>query len=246
MSNISRSLDRFLGYIENAVNYSDFKINMMKADVNFNSDIEKANYINKVIEEISELDDEIRIEIILKKLAKDYNIGYNTLEKKFSDLIEKNIKPEKISEVKKASTSHKNKYRKAIEQVIYFMLTNEWTISEVSREKILITDEDLRILVNEIIYYYEKRGTINIADFITYLSDKEKLLDSFNDIINSDYTEQVDKKTLYLYFKVIRDDAIKIQIKVLNNRMKDELDPVKQATLANEIAKLRKEEEKNG
>ena len=110
----------------------------------------------------------------------------------------------------------------------------------------LITDEDLRILVNEIIYYYEKRGTINIADFITYLSDKEKLLDSFNDIINSDYTEQVDKKTLYLYFKVIRDDAIKKQIKVLNNRMKDELDPVKQATLANEIAKLRKEEEKNG
>ena len=69
MSRRSRSLkegkDRFLGYIENAVNYSDFKINMMKADVNFNSDIEKANYINKVIEEISGLDDEIRIEIIL-------------------------------------------------------------------------------------------------------------------------------------------------------------------------------------
>ena len=238
--------DSFKSYIENAVNYNDYKINSMKENVNFNSIEETSNYINKVLEELVNVTDSIRIEIILKKLAKDYNIGYNTLEKKFSDLKEKNIKPEKISEVKKASTSHKNKYRKAIEQVIYFMLTNEWTISEVSREKILITDEDLRILVNEIIYYYEKRGTINIADFITYLSDKEKLLDSFNDIINSDYTEQVDKKTLYLYFKVIRDDAIKKQIKVLNNRMKDELDPVKQATLANEIAKLRKEEEKNG
>ena len=243
---LNNGADSFKSYIENAVNYNDYKINSMKENVNFNSIEETSNYINKVLEELVNVTDSIRIEIILKKLAKDYNIGYNTLEKKFSDLKEKNIKPEKISEVKKASTSHKNKYRKAIEQVIYFMLTNEWTISEVSREKILITDEDLRILVNEIIYYYEKRGTINIADFITYLSDKEKLLDSFNDIINSDYTEQVDKKTLYLYFKVIRDDAIKKQIKVLNNRMKDELDPVKQATLANEIAKLRKEEEKNG
>ena len=126
------------------------------------------------------------------------------------------------------------------------MVTNEWVISEVAREKLLITEEDVRILVKEIIYYYDNVGTINIADFITYLSDKEKLLISFNNILNSGYTEEVDKETLYLYFKVIREDAIKKQIKVLEKKLKEELDPVKQSLIANEIAKLRIGEVSNG
>ena len=38
--------ERFEGLINNAVNYSDFKINKLRDNVNFRSDEEKANYIN--------------------------------------------------------------------------------------------------------------------------------------------------------------------------------------------------------
>ncbi len=238
--------ESFISYIENAVRYNDYKINAMKENVNFNSAEETSMYINKVLSEIVNIDDEIRIEIILKKLAKDYNIEYNTLEKRFLEL-KKDVQKEEVKyEIKRASTGRKSKYRKAIEQVIYFMVTNEKVISEVSREKLIITDEDARILVKEIIYYYEKYGTINIADFITYLSDKEKLSISFNNILNSGYTEEVDKETLYLYFKVIREEVVKKQIEVLGKRLKEEIDPVKQALIANEIAKLRIGELNNG
>ncbi len=238
--------ESFLSYLENAVNYNDYKIKVIREDVNFNSIQETSDYINRVIEEISVIDDVIRCEIILKKLAKDFNIGYNTLEKKFLNLRKKNQKPKVQLEVKKVSLSRKNKYRKAMEQVVYFMLTNEWVISEVEREKLLISDLDVRILVKEIIYYYKKYGSVTIADFITYLSDKDELLISLNSIINASYRDQLDKETLYLYFGVIREDSINRQIKVLEKKLREELDPKRQAMIGNEIRALRIGEIKNG
>lgn len=238
--------ETFLNYIENAINYNDYKIKVMRENVNFNSIEETSNYVNKVIEEISNIDDVIRTEIILKKLAKDFNIGYNTLEKKFLNERKKSQERRQPQVITKVSTVVKNKYTKAIEQVIYFMLTNEWVISEVDRSRLLISEEDKRCLVKEIIYYYQKFGKVTIADFITYLADKEKLLVSLNGILNSNYTDQVDKETLYLYFKVIREDTVKRQIKILERKLKNELDPVKQAMIGNEIMSLRIGDSLNG
>ena len=119
-------------------------------------------------------------------------------------------------------------------------------ISEVEREKLLISDLDVRILVKEIIYYYKKYGSVTIADFITYLSDKDELLISLNSIINASYRDQLDKETLYLYFGVIREDSINRQIKVLEKKLREELDPKRQAMIGNEIRALRIGEIKNG
>ena len=148
--------------------------------------------------------------------------------------------------MKRVSLSRKNKYRKAIEQVIYFMLTNDWVISEVEREKLLISDLDARILVKEIIYYYKKYGSVTIADFITYLSDKSELLISLNSIISCSYSDQLDQETLYLYFRVIREDSLNRQIKVLEKKLKEELDPKRQAMIGNEIRALRIGDNING
>lgn len=239
--------ESFLSYLENAVNYNDYKIKVMKENVNFNSIEETSNYINNVLKETSKIEDPIRTEIILKKLAKDFNIGYNTLEKKFLNFQQENQK-QKQPEIQfnTGNTSKKNKYRKAIEQVIYFMLTNEWVISEVDKSRLLIPEENMRILVKEIIYYYKKYGKITIADLITYLEDKEELLISLNSILSETYMDQVDKETLYLYFKVIKEDTIKKQIKVLERKLKEELDPKKQAMIGNEIRALRIGDNRNG
>lgn len=240
--------DAFLSYIENAINFNDYKIKVMQNNVNFNSVSETTDYINRVIEEISGLDDEIRVEIILKRLAKDFNIGYNTLEKKFlNKRAEKDIqRHSQQKRVKRREVVKKDKYQKALEQIIYFMVNNKWVIHEVKIENLLITDEIKRKLIHEIIYYYERYGKISIADMITYLNDKEKLLNSFNEIINSAYMDQVDKETLYLYFKVIRDENLKNQIKVLERKLKNELDPIKQAKIGNEIRALRIGDNENG
>ena len=58
--------------------------------------------------------------------------------------------------------------------------------------------------------------------------------------------DQVEKETLYLYFKVIKEENLKKQIKVLERKLKNELDPIKQAKIGNEIRALRIGDNKNG
>lgn len=236
--------DKFISYLENAVNFNDYKLKVMRENVNFQSDEEKSNYINNVLSEIATIDDEIRVEIILKKLAKEFDLRYNTLEKRLFSI--KKEKPQKdIVKIKK-ETIHKDKYQQAIEQIIYYMLTNEWVITEVIREKLLVTNDNMRKLVQEIIYYYKHYGKITIADFYTYLTEKETLLISLNEILNSNYQDSLTKEVLYLYFQVIKDENKKQQIKLLEKRLVEEVDPLAQAQIAEEIRRLRIGDNNNG
>ena len=122
--------ERFQGLIESAINFSDFKMQKLRENVDFRSDEEKANYINKVIEETAKLEDPIRREVVLKRLAKEFDIGYNTLEMRINSLLKKK-EPKKILEIPKKKDNKKNKYTKAFEQIIYFMLNNDWIITQV-------------------------------------------------------------------------------------------------------------------
>ena len=232
--------DRFLGLIDNALNFSDFKINKMKESVDFRSDEQVADYINKVLQETTKINDSIRVEVILKRLAKEFDIGYNTLDMRFRDLLsEKEKKPLIQIPQTKPKNTRKDKYIQAMEQVIYFMFYNDFVITEVEREHLVFESETMRALSSEIIYYYQRHGTINVADFYTYIQDKESLLNLYNEILAGDYVEKTTKDDLFLYFKVIREYAKLQEIKRLTNLMKKEVDPLEQAKIVEKIRKLR-------
>ena len=232
--------DRFINLVENALNFSDFKINKLKEKVNFKSDEETSNYINSVIEETAKLNDEIRQEVILKRLAKEFDIGYNTLDMRLKALTsKKEVKVKKEIIVEKRKENHKDKYIKAMEQVLYFMFFNDFAITQVENEHLVFPTEAMRALSSEIIYYYKKYGSINVADFYTYIQDKENILTLYNEIISSDYVEKTTKEDLFLYFKVIREYGTKQEIKRLTNLMKNEVDPLEQAKIVERIRKLR-------
>lgn len=231
--------ERFIGLVENALNFSDFKMQQLRKNVDFRSDEEKANYINTVLKETTKINDTIRIEIVLKKLAKEFDISYNTLDKRFKDLIDfKNTTKEIVPEVKNKVVK-KTKYDKAVEQILYFMLNNDWVISQVEKEKIIFPSEESRILSSEIIYYYKIYGNINVADFYTYVQGKEDILVLLNSVLAGNYNENTTKEELFLYFKVIRDYRCNQEIKRLTDLMKKEVDPLEQAKIANKIRNLR-------
>ena len=235
---LNNGKERFIGLIENALNFSDFKINKLKEKVNFSSDEEKADYINKVIEETSKVDDEIRREVVLKRLAKEFDIGYNTLEMRMNRLL-KNKEKKEVVFIPKKSIPKKDKYEKAFEQIIYFMLNNDWIITQVEKERLIFPTEVMRSMCSEIIYYYKKNGSINIADFITYLNGKDSLVEFLNNILSCNYLETTDKDELFRYFKVVREYSTNEEIKRLTGLMKKEIDPIEQAKIVERIRKLK-------
>lgn len=231
--------DRFIGLIDNAINYSDFKIQQLRGSVDFRSDEEKANYINSVLREMVKVNDTIRVEIVLKKLAKEFDLGYNTLEKRLNDLmVFKEVKDTKV-DIPVNKKIQKTKYDKAVEQVLYFMLNNDWVVSQVEIEKVIFPTEVSRVLASEIIYYYKKYGNINIADFYTYVQDKEDILVLLNSILAENYNDKTTKEELFLYFRVINDYRRNQEIGRLTVLMKKEVDPLEQAKIGEKIRKLR-------
>jgi hypothetical protein len=109
----------------------------------------------------------------------------------------------------------------------------------VERERVPFPTEVMRTTCNEIIYYYKNYGNINVADFYTYIQDKESILLFVNSIMACNYQETTDKEELYLYFKVARECNKKNEIKRLTNLMKKEVDPLEQAKIVETIRKLR-------
>ena len=231
--------ERFLGLIESAINFSDYKMQKMRENVDFRSDEEKANYINQVVEETAKLDDAIRREVVLKRLAKEFDIGYNTLEMRINSFLERKDKKEVVVYIPERKIEKKDKYTKAFEQIIYFMLNNDWVITQVEKERLIFPNEVMRTTCNEIIYYYQKYGSINVADFYTYIQDKDNILLFLNNILASNYMESTNKEELFLYFKVVREYSVKGEIKRLTNLMKKEVDPLEQAKIVEKIRKLR-------
>ena len=232
--------DAFQSLINNAIYYSDFKIKSLSRNRNFASSEEKANYIHEVLEEASKINDSIRIEIILKDLAKKFEIGYNTLEKSFKELVNnQEIKKEVITTPKTIQPKNKDKYQKASLNIIYYMLNKQDIIDMVEDEHLVFPTEALRALESEIVYFYHKYGFINEADFYTYLTPKGELLNLLNEVLEMDLKTVVTKEELFDYFKVIREYNLKRTIANLEEKIKNETDPVRQVKYAEEIRKLR-------
>ena len=235
--------EKFLSLIDNPMNYEDFKIRRMKLGVNFNSSEELASYVNNVLEEISLVNDEIKKEIMLKNLAKETNVWYNTLEKKLNELLSKKqiSKNNLVLPVKKK----KDKYVKTLEFIIYYMLIKKEVITLVENSHVYFPIDDYRKLSLEIINYYNKYGVINISNFLDYMENVQELKPILKEIISLDLDDNVSNQTILDYLKVINDYNITLEIKRLEQMIMNEVDPIEQAKISNKIRNLKMGSENN-
>lgn len=230
----------FQSLIENAINYGDYRIKSLKKNINLNSNEEVSDYINRVLLEASKLTDEIRRELILKTLAKEFDIGYNTLEKRLSTYLEKNRPKQQLEEkkvlLKKAEK--RTKYELAEHYLLYFMLENGTVRNYFEQGKFNFSTEQERFLASEIVYYYKLYGTLVPADFYTYLQDKKELLQLLDDVLTLEVGE-ISNKMIDEYIRVVKENSVNLEIERLKKTMKEKNDPLEKARIAEGIRKLK-------
>ena len=238
--------EKFYSLISNAILFSDFKLNILKKGVNFQSTTDLSNYINKVLKEISLENDEIKREIMLKNLAKETNVWYNTLEKKLSELlVNKNSEVKEINKDISSLNKRVDKYEKAMQAIIYYMLNKREVITLVLNSHVYFPMEKYRVLSREIIYFYEKNGYINMADFATYIEENIEVKEEFSKILGLNFDNEIDNQVILDYLKVIKDYNVALEIKRLEKLILSEVDPNEQAKISNQIMKLRIGSESN-
>ncbi len=230
--------ERFQGLVDSAMPFSDYKINILKQGVNLASDEEKAHYIDEVIQEAAKLTDEIRIELILKKLAKEFDIGYNTLEKRLQEN-RKEATQKPVNVTHHAIIKKTNKYEKAMLAILYYMIIDPKVIATYENSHVLLPREEYRLLANEISYYYRKNGDITIADLYTYLREKDPLKQLLDHILAMNFSDNVTTEAIADYLSVIREYGKSLELERLRKMMEKEVDPLEQAKIGDYMRKLR-------
>ena len=235
----------FKNLIDNAIAFNEYKIKVYKKRFNLDNVDDKTNYINEVLNEIKKEKDEIKREILLKNLANDTNVWYNTLEKKLLELRDKdkNTKKEEVLTVKK---DKKDGYLKAMNSLVYYALNYPKAITLIDNSNVYIPNKDIRIILNEIIAYYNKYGEISEADFYTYLMQNEMtdLQNVIKGILSDDYPTDYNDNQVNECLVAIKKYNIALEIKKLEKEIKDEVDIARQMKLMDKMLALKTKEGK--
>ncbi len=236
---INRGGEEFISKINNPMNVMEFKESLLKKEFDLNNTEELANYINDMIKEINNIDDEILREVSIKKLSDETKIDINLLKSKLTKK-EKNIEIVVKKEIKKT-----NKYIKSEINLLYYMLQNVDVIKMYEKKITHMPTETYRHLAFQIDCFYKENGFINIADFITYLKDDEKSIKAVGDIMELDLPEKINYEEIEDYLDNIREYNEREQLNIYKNKMKEEKDYKKKLELANKRLEIKQRREEN-
>lgn len=232
--------DAYIRNIKNKKSFFEYKINNLKSKKNLNSTNELASYINEVLSYVVSENDEILKNLTINKLSTDYGIDKKILNEKLANL--KPIKIKKITEEKVKHNDKKklNKYEKAIDAIIYFMCSDPIYIKMYEKKLGYIPNKTYLSIINDILYFYEVNKYINIADFITFISLKNKNVDILNNIVANSNELVINENEMEGYIKIVKEDIKNKEIAELKKKLKNELDFDKKIALAEKITKIKK------
>ena len=230
---IKNGKEAFLNKIDTSINVIDYKLSLLKKNKNFHNLEDISEYIDNSIKELVKVNDDILVELTLKKFEAEYKIDYEILKKKYETYNNK-------KDIKKVKVVKNNKkvitiYEKAERSLIYYMLKSVDVLTLVEHNISYFPSMEIRYLSNEIIDFYHKYGKIDVADFISFISSKEELLKVLYEILNMDMKDEYTNLEIEDYISVIKKYFKKSKISKLEKSLKEETDPLKQAKILSEI-----------
>ena len=242
---IANGVEAFIDNVKNPMTFFDFKMNYLKNNKDLNNSVDLANYINDVLKELGNSNDEILKEITLKKLSEDYGLSMSVLKEKLAD-----VKPDvQVVETPKREVKKEEKrdsYTISADNILYYMMNGEEYIRNYEARLGYFDDELRRTIANEILYYEKQEKKINVADFITYVSTKDDIREEVMKIVNSCSVDELTMEAMDEYIDVLNKVLTTREIKRLKDAMKKELDEDKKTKIAMQIAELKRGSVDNG
>ena len=183
---IKYGVDAIKDNIKHAISFLEFKLNHYKHNKNLADATELANYIKSVLKSL-ENKDEITIDITLSKLASEYNLSKEVLRQQIDQ--EKKVELPTFPNINPKPKKN-NRYDESANHILYYMMNNPKYIFMYQTKLGYFKEEEYRAIANEIIYYYEKNKTIELADFLSYI-ELSPLKDEVYEIIDSIKEEEL-------------------------------------------------------
>lgn len=223
--------------IRSPISFLDFKLKYFKKDKDLNKVDDLASYIKEIIKDLKNITDPLTKELTLKKISTDYQVSMDLLRGELSKL---EIKKEIDVPQKKLAKVKFSKYDKACRNIIYFMMNDEKFIELFKKELGYFKEKKYRNLANEIIYYYEANGKMDISAFISFISTKDYIYDDAMEIIKMSKADEFEKKAFDEFILVAKEEMAKEEIKELKRKIANSMDANEEIELAQKLLNLKK------
>ena len=233
---------RFQNLIEKAASIVEFKVKVLKKDLDLDNVNDKIKFLNEIAKLIAKVDNNIEREIYIEKISKEYEISKEAIYAEVNKLTYKKVQNEKVLEKSKPTIIHKKREVKEVPEsvkkrentVISILLSGDLNIFQIIREN--IKPEDFQYELNNKIatklYEEFEKGNSNINGIIDELDEEEQT--QITMIMAEDY-EINDME------KAIDDIMQSYEKEKLNGRKFEILELLEQSSDMEEKKKLEKE-----
>ena len=233
--------EAFLNKIANPINVMDFKLSYYKKNKDLSNPLDVSNYVKSLLTDLGSFNDDILKEATLQKISKETNLDINFLKSQLANMNtpkEENMQPVIVHE-------NYDKYQKAEQALIYYMLKNKTVIKAYNKKITFMPTNSYRKLAQEISLFYKNYGYINVADFLSEIASRADLVKALSEILQLPLKEEFKMEEIDDYLNAIREYNVNEEVKRLTAKMNKETEPLKKAIYAQKILdlKVRSEEE---
>ncbi len=186
---------RFNNLVDKALSIIEFKVKILKKDLNLENTNDKIKFLNEIAKLISNVNNTIEREVYIEKIAKEYDISKEAIYAEVNKLTYKNVKTEKVLEKPKPVVTHIKREEKVISEavkrrentVIALLLMGDLNIFEILRQNIKVEDfqDEVNKKIAQKLYEEFEKGNSNINAIIDNLEQDEQ--NQITMIMSEDY-----------------------------------------------------------
>ncbi len=190
--------ERFQKYVDSAISLVEFKVKMLKRQLNLENVNDKIKFLNEVANILSKIENNMEREVYIDKISLEYKVSKEAIYAEVNKKLYGNSQTEKklerpvttIREVKQdVAEKEVDEKTKKTESLIIYLLINYPDKSFVRLESIvknnLIKLEKNKLIINKL-YEEHGKGNINIESIIDLFED-ENIVNYLSGIMSSNF-----------------------------------------------------------
>lgn len=175
---------RFQNLIEKSISIVEFKVKILRQQLNLDNTNDKIKFLNEISKIISKIDNNIEREVYIEKISKEYDVSKEAIYAEVNKLTYKESRDTKILEKAKPVIKHEKlnnsevseKIKKREETILSILLMGDFNIYQIIKQNIKVEDfrDELNKEIAKKLYEEFEKGNSNINGIIDNLSEQEQ------------------------------------------------------------------------
>lgn len=186
---------RFQNVVDKALSVIEFKVKLLKKDLDLNNTNDKIKFLNEIAKLISKVDNNIEKEVYIEKIAKEYEISKEAIYAEVNKLSYENKQGEKVLDRARPVVRHvtvpKTEVSEAVKRrentVLAILLNGDLNVYQIIKQNITVEDfkDETNKKIAKKLYEELEKGNSNINGILDSLGEEEQ--NHITEILADDY-----------------------------------------------------------